>query len=735
MMILRHLAPSLLFASILFPIPASGQEPADGEKLHAQVETFLSDFHAFAAAADARRYLDCFREDAVIFGTAPGERYGLTEHGSRITGAFSGGRGLEADLVERNVGVSEDGTTAWFDERVMRKGGLELRDTGVLRRGDAGWKIVLLDKVLPVPNERAIELAEGICKAVPKPPRSIPEDSAAAAALLDYFHAGAECDLERHLGYLEEYATTFGTAADERYTKADHRELLAPYFAAGHGMTSELVVLNITESEDGRFAWFDARLDKKRLCELRGSGLLHRGEDGWKIVLNNLAFPVPNDLIGLTAAEGGFTEPLEVAALREDYALLRKTLEDWHPALYVYESKEDIDRLFEETLAHLTEPMTALEFETLISLVIARVHCVHTRVLPTHSHRYTRVRASTYLPVHPQVIGGRLYVRYCYVDDPALAPGTELLEINGRSAQEVIERLLAVISSDGRIRSQQIAMVNDDFCLLYATHLGSPSSFDLVVRGRNSGEKQDLSLPALTPDRWSAGVQRRGPQPRLGPGRELETEILADEDLAILTHRNFGPADPTVFRSSLEAFFARLADEEIGDLIVDLRLNPGGRPEQGSLLVSYLVNEPYTYFQFDPEKNSLRDAMALRLFTQAQPPAEHHFKGRIFMLIGGRNTSTAGHVISILKQAGRVVFIGQESGATWTCNDNSKDLVLPATGIQVHIARTTYQAAVSGFPPGVGIQPDHEVQPTVEAMLAGRDLEMELARKLAGEEE
>ena len=575
MMVLRHLAPSLLLASNLFTIPASGQEPADGGKYHAQVERFLSDFHAAAAAADARRYLGCFREDAVIFGTAPGERYGLAEHGSRITGAFSGGRGLEADLLERNIGVSEDGTTAWFDERVMRRGGLELRDAGVLRRGDAGWKIVLLDKVLPVPNERAFELAEEIRKVVTRPSRSIPEDSAAAAALLDYFLSGAECDLERHLGYLEEYAITFGTAADERYTKTDHREMLAPYFAAGHGMTSELVVLNITESEDGRFAWFDARLDKKRLCELRGSGLLHRGEDGWKIVLHNLAFPVPNEMIGLTAAEGGFTEPLEVAALREDFALLRETLEDWHPALYVYESKEDIDRLFEETLARLTEPMTALEFETLISPVIARVHCVHTHVLRTHSHHHSRVRASTYLPVHPQVIDGRLYVRYCYVDEPALAPGTELREINDRPAQEVIERLLGVISSDGRIQSQKIARVNDEFSLLYATHLGSPSSFDLVVRSRYSEEERTLSLPALSPDRWGAGVRERGPRPRPGPGLELETEILAGEDLAILTHRNFQPADPAALTSSLEAFFARLADEEIGNLIVDLRLSPG----------------------------------------------------------------------------------------------------------------------------------------------------------------
>lgn len=115
-------------------------------------------------------------------------------------------------------------------------------------------------------------------------------------------------------------------------------------------------------------------------------------------------------------------------------------------------------------------------------------------------------------------------------------------------------------------------------------------------------------------------------------------------------------------------------------------------------------------------------------------PAERRFAGRIFVLIGGRNTSTAGHVISLLKQQGRVVLIGQDSGATFTCNDNSRDLTLPTTGIRVHIARTTYRAAVTGLPAGVGFQPDREVRRTVEDMFAGRDPELELARRLIREE-
>jgi len=603
-----------------------------------------------------------------------------------------------------------------------------------MRHDQGGWKIVLLDKVFPVPNERAVELAAKIRAAVPRPERSIPENSSAADAFLDFHRAAAEADLERHLAHVAEDGVLFGTAADERHTREELRELLEPHFASGRGLDTKPVVLNLTESKDGRFAWFDARLDKPSLCELRGSGLLHRQKDSWRVVQYSRAFPVPNDLIEFAVGgQSAFTKPLELAALREDFALLHRTLEAWHPALYAYETEEEIDRLFEHTMAAIEESMTALEFETLISPVVARIHCSHTKILPTAAHASARRYRSTYLPVELREIGGRLFVRTPYVENPALAPGTEILAINRLPAEKVIARLLGVISSDGRITSHPLAMLNDGFNLLYATHLGSPAEFELRVCVRGSEEIQDLTIPALDFDRWNLALRIHGPKPSPGSGKELETRILAKENIAILTHRSFAPTVPEVFEKSVEAFFARIDAEGIANLIVDLRRNPGGDPRQGALLVSFLAAEPFTYCRFDPEKNSLVDAFALRAFTKARPPAKRHFRGRIFVLIGGRNTSTAGHVISLLKQQGRVVFIGQESGATWICNDNSKDLVLPASGIRVHIACTTYQAAVTGLPPDVGIRPDHEVAQTVEAMLAGRDLALELALKLASE--
>ena len=734
MLTISRPARRLLPAWLMLCGPVLAQEPAEADRLRAEVEALLTDFHAAAAEADGDRYFGCLREDAVILGSAPGERFSVEELRALVLPVFSGGTGWKTIPYEQNVWVSEDGTTAWFDEKLLRESEVDYRTSGVLRRGAEGWKLVQVCGAFPVPDERALELAEELREVLPVPKRSIPARSEVAAALEELYRAGAEADLEGYLDRLSEDAVMLGTDVHGRFTRSDIREWLEPYFAAGQRIGSRLLVLRVTEAVDGRFAWFDSLSEKPELCLLRGSGLMRREEGKWRVVHHDLAFLIPNDMLGLVTGPSPFLTPVAPAALREDLHLLRETLEGRHPALYVYETKEDMDRLFDEALARIDAPMTPLEFETLIAPLVARAHCVHTCIQLPGPHHVARLSSSTFLPADPQVIDGRLYVRTSYVDEGTLLePGAEILRINGLAAPEVIARLMANVPSDGGIESLKLWEVNFRFHLHYATHIGSPERFDLRVRPFGSEGVQELSVPALSYAQWRTAVEERGPALPPWPSQELETRILRDEDLAILAHPTFGPTDEARFTRELREFFARLDEAGIGKLIVDLRQNPGGKPSQGALLVSYLAEEPFTYFRFDPEKNSPFDAFALRTFTRPREPAEHRFRGRIFVLIGGRSTSTAGHVLSLLKQQGRVVMIGQESGATWTCNDNSKAITLPATGIRVKIARTTYQAAVTGLPPGVGVQPDHEVHRTVEDMLAGRDAEMELARRLARE--
>ena len=462
-----------------------------------------------------------------------------------------------------------------------------------------------------------------------------------------------------------------------------------------------------------------------------------------KIVQFHLSMPIPNELLaefvqtGAAGDPGPFTRPLSRDDLVEDFLVLRRTLESWHPALYRYETRADVDRAFDAALRDIKEPMTALQFETLITPVIARAHCVHTRILPTEESQAARASASTFLPGEVQVIGDRLYLCRNYSDSSELLPGAEILGINGRPAGEILERLLSMSSSDGFIQSHKLSELNDGFAWLYAVHIESPPQFRLELVLPGVGGERLVDVPALSYWDFEARRRERGSVRPPDPKQDLETTILADEDTAILALHTFRPANLAGCVEELSEFFLRLREEQVGNLILDLRRNTGGEPALGLLLVSYLANARFTYFALDCKDASRLPALwavSMSRFYAPYEPAQDFFQGeRILVLIGGRCTSTCGHVLSLLKHQGRSMFIGQESGATFTCNDNSRDLTLPNTGIQVHIARNTFRTPVTGLPPGRGIVPDYPVQRALQQVLNGVDVELDRARRLIRE--
>ena len=107
--------------------------------------------------------------------------------------------------------------------------------------------------------------------------------------------------------------------------------------------------------------------------------------------------------------------------------------------------------------------------------------------------------------------------------------------------------------------------------------------------------------------------------------------------------------------------------------------------------------------------------------------AVHPFTGKQFYLVDGMCFSTTGHITSLLKFHGLGTFIGEETGATYTCNDASHDTKLEHTGYRLQSARRSFATAVSGFPFDRGIIPEHQVRPDVEDIIHHRDPVLEYA--------
>lgn len=117
----------------------------------------------------------------------------------------------------------------------------------------------------------------------------------AVSAVVDAFHdAAARADGPAYFALFAPGGRFIGTDATERWSVQDFRAYAEPYFSVGRGWTYH--PRNRVVRSSGDMAWFDEILDHDSYGVLRGSGVLVRTADGWKIEQYVLSFAVPNEV-------------------------------------------------------------------------------------------------------------------------------------------------------------------------------------------------------------------------------------------------------------------------------------------------------------------------------------------------------------------------------------------------------------------------------------------------------
>ena len=114
---------------------------------------------------------------------------------------------------------------------------------------------------------------------------------------LDQWHkAAAIADTNVFFGSIADDGIYIGTDATERWDKKSFMTFAQPYFARGEAWEFTPYDRQLFLSEDGEIAWFSELLTTwMGVC--RGSGVLHKSSDGWKIKQYHLSVTVPNEAI------------------------------------------------------------------------------------------------------------------------------------------------------------------------------------------------------------------------------------------------------------------------------------------------------------------------------------------------------------------------------------------------------------------------------------------------------
>jgi hypothetical protein len=147
------LLPFILLSSFLF----------SQDSIKTGINSFLDEWHADAAKADMAAYFDKIDEDGIYIGTDATEHWTKQAFYEWSKPYFDKGKAWTFKATERNIYLSEDGSMAWFDEKLAASYGM-LRGSGVLRLNDGKWKILQYVLSLPVPNDRFRDVLDVIDK-------------------------------------------------------------------------------------------------------------------------------------------------------------------------------------------------------------------------------------------------------------------------------------------------------------------------------------------------------------------------------------------------------------------------------------------------------------------------------------------------------------------------------------------------------------------------------------------
>ncbi|MFT7035337.1 MAG: hypothetical protein ACJA2S_003860 [Cyclobacteriaceae bacterium] len=115
--------------------------------------------------------------------------------------------------------------------------------------------------------------------------------------LLDEWHvAAAEANAEKYFGSMTEKARYLGTDASERWTKAEFMVYAKDAFE--HKRTWAFVPSKrkLIIEKGIKFGWFDEQLETW-MGPCRGSGVVVKTEEGWKIEQYCVTILVPNDKV------------------------------------------------------------------------------------------------------------------------------------------------------------------------------------------------------------------------------------------------------------------------------------------------------------------------------------------------------------------------------------------------------------------------------------------------------
>lgn len=470
--------------------------------------------------------------------------------------------------------------------------------------------------------------------------------------------------------------------------------------------------------------------------------------------------------------------------MKQDLQLFVDIRKKANSGLYRYRSQQQIDSIYKWAFAEVRRPMSAIDFYKIILQLTDFEGSCHNYTEPGADLVGYLNRQRGFFPYALKYIEGKIIFNSPSAPIPV---GSEVLGINGVSQKELMTSFYKYITTDGFIQTQKLSnSVNGSYGLRYLYEYGIKDSFAIRFLPPGATLAQTVTVPAVSLQEQKANFARRYSAPvdsvidyKVQPKYSFR---MLNPSTGLLNLRIFSMAsdadDPAfaVYVAFIDSVFRLLSHNNVPNLIMDIRSNPGGSDPTFEQPMMYLTDSSFkentlAYSIFDNgipyEQYFWGVSTAVRMDSAAKEegkkmlkdyfPALHNgrnlqnprynpvylpkqpgFKGKLYLLIDENVASAASHLASLVKAYARnVSIVGVETVGGYYGHNGHMAVIyeLPYSKIKTKfsIVYVDQDAPVKpDQPEGRGIIPDHTVWPTFSDFMQQKDTQMEYVLRLIG---
>ncbi|SFD87383.1 Peptidase family S41 [Chitinophaga sp. CF118] len=471
--------------------------------------------------------------------------------------------------------------------------------------------------------------------------------------------------------------------------------------------------------------------------------------------------------------------------MKQDLQLFLDIRKKANSGLYRYHTIRQIDSIYKWAFRQVRQPMSTLAFYKIILQLTDFEGSCHNYTEPQADLVNYLNRQRGFFPFALKYIEGKML----FNSKTDLIPvGSRVLSINGVSDKELMQSFYKYMTADGFTQTQKLSgSVNKSYGLRYLYEYGIKDSFVIRFSAPGTPLQQTVTVPAVSLDERKANLLLRHSAPidsvidySVQPKYSFK---MVNPTTGLLNLRIFsmatGADDPAfpVYVSFIDSVFQALTNNNIPNLILDIRSNPGGSDPTFEQPMMYLTDSSFkentlAYTIFDDgvpyeeyfwgistavKMDSTAKVYGKRLLKDYFPalhngrnmqnvsynpvyhPKSPGFKGKLYLLIDEEVASAASHLASLVKAYARnVTIVGVETVGGYYGHNGHMALIyeLPHSKIKTKfsIVYVVQDAPVKpDQPEGRGIIPDHTVWTTFSDFMQNRDTQMEYVLKLIAE--